>query len=81
MPLTYIAASGAREDYESHVESLAGALEMAAHRFRSGGQRGTPASLAPAPHESPAARVAPGFAVGAARLDLLAFYAAGLRAR
>lgn len=36
LPLTYVAAFGAREDYEAHAESLAGALETAAHRFRSG---------------------------------------------
>jgi len=36
LPLTYVAAFGAREDYEPHVETLTGALQTAAERFRAG---------------------------------------------
>lgn len=36
LPLTYIAAFGGAEDYAAHGESLVGALETAAERYRSG---------------------------------------------
>lgn len=36
LPLTYVAAFGAPEDYQPHAEALAGALDTAAGRFRSG---------------------------------------------
>ncbi|TAJ21633.1 MAG: hypothetical protein EPO65_01180 [Dehalococcoidia bacterium] len=36
LPLTYIAAFGGPEDYAAHGESLVGALETAAERYRSG---------------------------------------------
>lgn len=36
LPLTYIAAFGAREDYQPHAEGLAATLETVASRFRSG---------------------------------------------
>ena len=36
LPLTYVAAFGAREDYEPHAESFVGALDTAAARFRAG---------------------------------------------
>lgn len=81
LPLTYVAAFGAREDYEPHAEALSGALQTAAERFRSG--EGGEERLRRRRHRRTnhrsrrARRAALWAALGVA---VLVFYVAGLRA-
>lgn len=81
LPLAYIAAFGAREDYEPHAESLAGALETAAGRYRSGEGGEERLRRRRRRHTSHRQRlVRRALLWSLIVLGVLAFYAAGLRA-
>jgi hypothetical protein len=81
LPLTYVAAFGARDDYEPHADSLAGALETAAARYRSGeGGEERLARRRRRRHSSHRARLAKRVALwGVVGLLALTFYAVGLK--
>lgn len=80
LPLTYVAAFGAREDYEPHAESLAGALETAANHFRSGEGGEERLRRRRRNHMSHRQRLLRRASLWALLvLGVLAFYAAGLR--
>ncbi len=81
VPLTYVAAFGAREDYEPHAESLAGALETAALHFRSGEGGAERLRRRRRRHTSHRQRLLRRVSLWALLgLTVLAFYVAGLRA-
>ncbi len=81
LPLTYVAAFGVREDYEPHAESLAGALETAAARFRSGDGSAERLRRRRKRHTGHRQRLLRRVSLWALLgLAVLAFYAAGLRA-
>ncbi len=81
LPLTYIAAFGAREDYQPHAEGLAATLETVASRFRFGEGGEERLRRRRRSHTSRRERQVRRAALWALiATGVLAFYAVGLRA-